>query len=239
MIAVINSVNCIRSPVPGTYIKIMIIDLNLKGRQVVIAGGGREATKKAEAILSQDCEIFVHAENFSVEIVQWQKEGKLKVQKGALSGGEFLKNYDRLILVMAATDDKTLNRKIVDFAKQLRCYAYAVDDPDVSDFNHPAVMNFHDTVQVAISTGGKSPLMAKTLKQKIQPVLEQCIRQDDILKIELQGRLRKEAMKILPTSDARKQFLMSILENEEINRFLEQNDITAAETLALNLLDKF
>jgi precorrin-2 dehydrogenase/sirohydrochlorin ferrochelatase len=217
----------------------MIVDLNLKGKQVVIAGGGREATKKAEAILSQDCEIFVHSENFSDEITRWEKEGRVQVRPGRFSGGEFLKDYDRLILVMAATDDKALNRKIVDAAKQLRCYAYAVDDPDVSDFNHPSVMNFHDTVQVAISTGGKSPLMAKTLREKIKPALEKCIQHQDVLKIELQGRLRKEAMKLLPTPDDRKQFLTSIIENEEVNRLLEQDDPASAEALALGLLKNY
>lgn len=217
----------------------MIVDLNLKGRQVVIAGGGREATKKAEAILSQDCEIFVHSESFSGDLTRWQKEGRLQVKPGRLSGGNFLKSYDRLILVMAATDDKILNRKIVEDAKQLRCYAYAVDDPEVSDFNHPSVMNFHDTVQVAISTGGKSPLMAKTLKEKIKPVLEECIQHQDSLKIELQSRLRKEAMKILPTPEDRKQFLTSIILNEEVNHLLERNDLTEAEALALNLLENY
>ena len=217
----------------------MIIDLNLKGRQVVIAGGGREATKKVEAILSQDCEIFVHAENFSSDIALWAKSGKVQLKPGLLSGGDFLKSYDRLILVMAATDDKTLNRKIVDSAKQLRCYAYAVDDPKVSDFNHPSVMNFYNTVQVAISTGGKSPLMAKTLKQKIKPVLEKCIQHNDILKIDLQSRLREVAMKTIPTPEGRKQFLTSILANEKVNRLLEKDDLKAAETLALKLLDSF
>lgn len=206
---------------------------------MVIAGGGREATKKAEAILSQDCEIFVHAENFSNDIALWGKSGKVQLKPGLLSGGDFLKSYDRLILVMAATDDKTLNRKIVDSAKQLRCYAYAVDDPKVSDFNHPAVMNFYNTVQVAISTGRKSPLMAKTLKQKIKPVLEKCIQHNDILKIDLQSRLREEAMKIIPTPEGRKQFLTSILANEKVNRLLEKDDLKAAETLALKLLDSF
>ena len=161
------------------------------------------------------------------------------MKPGLLSGGDFLKSYDRLILVMAATDDKALNRKIVEDAKQLRCYAYAVDDPQVSDFNHPSVMNFYDTVQVAISTGGKSPLMAKTLKQKIKPALEKCIQQEDILKIELQSRLRKQAQKILPTPEDRKRFLTGIIANEEVNRFLEQDNLAAAETLALKLLNNF
>lgn len=217
----------------------MIIDLNIKGRQVVIAGGGREATRKAEALLPHDCEIFVHANKISREMAGWQKAGKLQVKQGLVSRGEFLEKYDRLILVMAATDDKALNRKIVEAAKQLRCYAYAVDDPEVSDFNHPAVINFHDTVQIAISTGGKSPLMAKTLKQKIKPALENLIQREDVLKIELQSRLRKETRKVLPTPEDRKQYLTSIITNEEVNRFLEQDNLASAETLALNLLKNF
>lgn len=217
----------------------MIIDLNLKGRQVVIAGGGREATKKVEAILSQDCELFVHAESFSEEITRWQKEGRVQIKPGHLLGGKFLEGYDNLILIMAATDDKALNRKIVEDAKQLRCYAYAVDDPEVSDFNHPSIINFHNTVQVAISTGGKSPLMAKSLREKIKPALEKCIQHQDSLKIELQSRMRKEAMKTLPTPEDRKQFLTGIMANEEINGMLERNDLAAAETLALKLLKNF
>jgi precorrin-2 dehydrogenase/sirohydrochlorin ferrochelatase len=225
--------------VAGEWAQFMIVDLNIKGRQVVIAGGGREATKKAEALLSQDCEIIIHAESFSKDLTLWGKSGKVKLVSGHFLGGDFLNSYDRLVLVMAATDDKTLNRIIVDTAKQLCCYAYAVDDPEVSDFNHPAVMNFYDTVQVAISTGGKSPLMAKTLKQKIQPVLEQCIQQDDILKIELQSRLREGAMKTIPTPEGRKRFLTSILANEKVNRLLEQDDLAEAEKLALKLLKDF
>ena len=69
----------------------MIIDLNLKGRQVVIAGGGREATKKVEAILSQDCEIFVHSENFSDEELVGKKRAGCKCVRGAFRGETSLK----------------------------------------------------------------------------------------------------------------------------------------------------
>ena len=144
----------------------MIVDLNLKGRQVAIAGGGREATQKVEAILSQNCDIFVHAERFSTELARWQKQGRVQLISEVLSGGAFLKNYDRLILVLAATDDKSLNREIVASAKKLRCYAYAVDDPEISDYNHPAVMNIQETVQVANFHRRKKSVDGKNLKAK-------------------------------------------------------------------------
>lgn len=214
----------------------MIIDLNLKGRQVVVVGGGREATRKVDALLLQDCEILVVAGNFSDEISAWEKEGRLSLRKEMVSGGEFLSDHDRLILVIAATDDKPLNRKIVESAKKLRCYAYAVDDPEVSDFHHPSVLNVKDTVQIAISTSGKSPLMAKQLRKKIEPALNDLIQPDDILKIHLLHRLREKAKSFLPNSDERKQFFESILCNEEINRLLAQDKLPEAETLALKIL---
>jgi len=216
----------------------MIVDLNLKGRQVVIVGGGREATRKVEALLFQDCEIIVHSEKFSEKIKAWEKNGRVLLKQGRISEGNFLDDYQRLILVMAATDDKQLNRKIVEEAKKLRCFAYAVDDPEVSDFNHPSVMNIHKSVQIAISTGGKSPLMAKQIRKKVEPVLNDLIKKEDVLKIQLQFLLREKIKAVLSTPDARKQFLESILLNTEINQLLAEEKLEDAETLALDGLKK-
>lgn len=216
----------------------MIVDLNLKGRQVIITGGGREATRKADALIYQNCEIIVFSEAFSKEIKVWEKKGRVLLKQGRIFDGEFLNDYDRLILVMAATDDKQLNRKVVEAAKKLRCFAYAVDDPEVSDFNHPSVMNIHESVQITISTGGKSPLMAKQIRKKIKPVLHGLITKEDVLKIQLQFRLRETIKTILPTPDKRKRFLESILFNTEINRLLAEENLEAAESLALNGLKK-
>ncbi|MDA0690475.1 MAG: bifunctional precorrin-2 dehydrogenase/sirohydrochlorin ferrochelatase [Nitrospinae bacterium] len=216
----------------------MIVDLNLKGRQVVIAGGGKEATRKVEALLFQDCEIIVHSEKFSKKIKALEKNGRVLLKQGRISEGSFLNDYHRLILVMAATDDKQLNRKIVEESKKLRCFAYAVDDPEVSDFNHPSVMNIHKSVQIAISTGGKSPLMAKQIRKKVEPVLNDLIKKEDVLKIQLQFLLREKIKAVLSTPDARKQFLESILLNTEINQLLAEEKLEDAETLALDELKK-
>ena len=65
---------------------------------------------------------------------------------------------------MATTNDKGLNRKIVQKARKMKSYAYASDDPEISDFAHPSVINIADTLQVAISTGGSSPAMQERSK---------------------------------------------------------------------------
>lgn len=214
----------------------MIIDLNLKGKQVVIVGGGREAERKAEALFSQDCEIVIICARAGDKISQWGKEGRLTLKLQKVSDGNFLTCFDRLILVMAATDDIQLNREIVAAAKSLRCYAYSVDDPEFSDFSHPAIINLGDTVQIAVSTGGRSPTMAKDIKRRLEPVLKEWIGREDILKIQLQARIRKQAQTALPSPQARKQFFAVILSHDEINLLLDQDKLDDAEALALKLL---
>ena len=86
-----------------------------------------------------------------------------------LKDASFLSSYKPFV-VMACTNDRQLNRKIVKKAKTMKCYAYASDDPEISDFAHPSVINIEDAVQIAVSTGGKSPAMARKIKLEAEKV---------------------------------------------------------------------
>jgi precorrin-2 dehydrogenase/sirohydrochlorin ferrochelatase len=217
----------------------MIIDLNLKGRQALIIGGGNEAARKVEALLSQQCDIIVVAESVEQSIEEHAANGKIALELKKIENVDFISNYDQLILILAVTDDRKLNRKIIDFAKIHGCYAYAADDPEVSDFSHPAVINVGDVVQVAISTGGKSPLMAKTLREKVEPILQNAVNELIINQIKLQERLRVKAQEILPSSDHRKKFLIAIRDDEKVLELLEANKISEANALAHKRLDEY
>ena len=216
----------------------MIVDLNLKGKQVVLVGGGYEAARKVEALLTQDCEIFIHAEEISEHIARRAKEGKIVLIQERVTDAALLKNYPRLILVLAVTDDKKLNRRIVAAAKEQRCYAYAADDPEASDFSHPSVINVKDTVQIAVSTGGKSPLMAKKIREQAEKIFEEQISNTDVNKIRFQGKMRKEVQKHIPTPEARKHFLENLMEDETTLSLLEQNRLEEAQARALEILKK-
>ncbi len=217
----------------------MIVDLNLKGKRALLAGGGTEAVRKVAGLLTQDCEIIVVAENAAEEIRGWADAGKIQLHERRVKDGSFLKDYDPLYLVMAATDDKNLNREIVNAAKEMRCYVYAVDDPEASDFSQPALINLHDTVQVAISTGGRSPLMAKNIRTKAESVLRNLISQKDALHIQLQGRLRKQVQEKIEQPPNRKEFLENLLGDGEIGDLLSGGNLDEAENLALSKLKKY
>ena len=217
----------------------MIIDLNLKGRQALIVGGGNEAARKVEALLSQQCDIIVVAESVEQSIEEHAANGKIALELKKIENVDFISNYDQLILILAVTDDRKLNRKIIDFAKFHGSYAYAADDPDVSDFSHPAVINVGDVVQVAISTGGKSPLMAKALREKVEPILQNAVNELILSQIKLQEQLRVKAQEILPSPDHRKKFLITIRDDEKVLELLEAKKISEANALAHERLDEY
>jgi len=153
----------------------MIVDLDLKGGLVIIIGGGAEALKKINALLTQNCEILVLSDKINTQIKNFVSKKKIEYKKIKLNNANVLSNY-KPFLIMATTDDRNLNRKIVDYAKKMGCMAYASDDPDVSDFAHPSVINIEDTVQIAISTGGQSPAMARKIKLQAEKVFKKIMK---------------------------------------------------------------
>ncbi|HEX9845908.1 MAG TPA: bifunctional precorrin-2 dehydrogenase/sirohydrochlorin ferrochelatase [Candidatus Nitrosotenuis sp.] len=216
----------------------MIVDLNLKGRLVIVVGAGQEGLKKVNSLLTQDCEILVISDKASKQILDFAKAGKVKFKKIKLQDADFLLGYEP-ILVMAATDDKELNRKIVQKAKKMRCYAYAADDPDVSDFAHPSVINIEDTVQIAISTGGRSPAMARKLKLRAEKLFRQIIDKEDIYQIKLQKIARDAAKSQIPTVLGRKKFLYSVLNNKKIKQLLKEDNLPSAQREVMKILGEW
>lgn len=217
---------------------IVIVDLNLKGRQVIVVGAGGEGLKKVNSLLTQDCQILVISDSANTQIQRLAKDGKIEFKKTKLENASFLKEYDP-ILVMAATDDRELNRKIVQEAKKKRCYAYAADDPDFSDFAHPSVINIQDTVQVAISTGGRSPAMARKLKLKAEKIFNDIIDKEDIYQIKLQKIARDAAKSKIPTILGRKKFLYSVLNNPKIKQLLKDDNFSTAQKEVMKLLGEW
>jgi len=217
---------------------IVIVDLNLKGKQVIVVGAGGEGLKKINSLLTQDCEILVISDSATPQVQRLARQGKIEFKKIKLENADFLKEHDP-ILVMAATDNKELNRKISQEAKRKRCYAYAADDPEFSDFAHPSVINIQDTVQVAISTGGRAPAMARKLKVKAEKIFNEIIDKEDIYQIRLQKIARDSAKDKIPTVLGRKRFLYSILNNAKIKQLLKDDNFPAAEKEVMRILGEW
>ena len=217
----------------------MIIDLNLKGKLVLVVGGGNESARKIESLLSQQCDIVVVAEKVEKSIKRYADAGKIILELRKIKNIDFIKKYKQLSLILATTDDCELNREIVLFGKSHGCYVYAADDPEVSDFSHPSVINIKDTVQVAISTGGRSPLMGKTLRERVEPIIKNSINDLILNQIKLQEQLRVEVQQILPSAEYRKKFLIELMNDGEVNKLLDEKKVSTARALAYERLNTY
>lgn len=216
----------------------MIVDLNLKGNLVIVVGGGDEGFKKVNSLLTQDCKILLISDKVNTQLSNCIKQKKIDFEKTKLKDAGFLSKY-KPFLVMATTNDRQLNRKIIQKAKKMKCYVYASDDPEVSDFAHPSVINIEDTVQIAISTGGKSPAMARKLRLQTEKIFKKIIKKEDIYQIKLQQIARDKAKKTIPTQIERKKFLYSVLNDKTIKQLLKDNNLKKAQRRAMLILRKW
>ena len=211
----------------------MIVDLNLIGKRALVIGGGNESSRKVEALLSQQCKIFVVAEKAEQSIKNYADEGKVSLDLRKIENVGFLRDYKQLDLILATTDDPDINREILVVGKKkYGCYVYAADDPQVSDFSHPSVININDTVQIAISTGGRSPLMGKSIRQDLEPLIKKSISDLILMQINLQDQLRSMSKKMIPSVEYRKKFLIELLGDKTVNQSLEEKKIPMARELA-------
>ena len=213
----------------------LIVDLHLKGNLAIVVGSGNEGMKKVTSLLTQDCRILVISNNSNAQIEKYVKQGKIEFKKTKLKDDSFLSKY-KPYLVMATTNDKVLNQKIVQKARKIKSYAYASDDPEISDFAHPSVINIADTLQVAISTGGSSPAMARKIKIKTESFLKKNISNDDIYQIKLQKFARFEAKQVLSTQLDRKKFLYSIMNDKQVKGLLKEGKYKIAQVQVRKIL---
>ena len=118
----------------------------------------------------------------------------------------------------------------------MKSYAYASDDPEISDFAHPSVINIADTVQVAVSTGGSSPAMARKIKIKTESFLKKNISSEDIYQIRLQKFARFKAKQVLSSQLDRKKFLYAVMNDKYVKGLLKEGKYKIAQTKIKKML---
>ena len=217
----------------------MIVDLNLAGKNVIVIGGGVEGVRKVKGLLGQNCKITVISERLNSYLEELAQQKKIEIAKMKIKNANVLDNYQNIFLVLAATDNKELNRKIVEKGRSMMSFVYAADDPPVSDFSYASIINIEGIMQVAISTFGKSPIMARRLRIKAERILRRTIKQSDIKNTKLQEFARMAARPKIKTVIERKRFLYSIIKDKTIQNLINENKIDEAKVVAIERLNQW
>lgn len=137
--------------------------LELEGKKALVVGGGRVAQRKIETLLE-------HGALVNVVAVELNRPIAAMVEKGLIQylGQDFSENHlEHIFLVIAATNDISLNRHISEKAQQKGLLVNAVDQPSECNFIVPSVLRRGDLV-VAVSTSGKSPAFARKVREDLE-----------------------------------------------------------------------
>ena len=214
----------------------MIVDLNVNNKKAVVIGGGTEGLRKVHGLLDQGCEITVITSRLNNELRSMSNHRKIKLIKRRIKDATVLDKFNDIFLILAATDDRQLNRKLVEKGRTMGAFVYAADDPLMSDFSYTSLVNIDGLVQVAISTSGKSPIMARKIRMKAERMLNKVISESDISNIILQEFARKMAKEKISTIKERKKFLYSLIKDKNIQYLLRSNKLDEAKMTALYML---
>jgi len=214
----------------------LIVDLNVNNKKAVVIGGGTEGVRKVHGLLDQECQITVITSRLNKELKKMSDDGKLTLIKKRIKNVSILNDISNIFLILAATDDKELNRKIVEKGRSIGAFVYAADDPNISDFSYTSLVNVEGIIQVAISTSGKSPIMARKIRMKIERMLHKIINDSDISNIILQEYARKRAKQEIDTVKDRKEFLYSLIKDKNIQYLIRSNKLEEAKMTALQML---
>lgn len=213
----------------------MIVDLNIHDKTIIVIGGGSEAQKRINSLLKQDCKIIVISDSINAEISKVVKTKKIKLEKQRIQNTKFISKFKPDIII-TTTNDKSINQKIISAAKRKKIIVYSSDNPEDSDFSNPAIIDFENIIQIAIFTGGQSPAMSKKIKTKSEEVFKKLITKEDIAQIKMQKIARKMAKETIPTQTQRKEYLHSIMTDNEIDQLIKDKQVKKAEKRAITIL---
>lgn len=140
----------------------------LDNKPVLLVGGGEVAERKARLLLDAGAQLTVVAPELDPELAELAANGSVEWLAGEFAPQQLTGKW----LVVAATDRREVNALVYQSANQARIFANVVDDPKRSSFIMPSIID-RSPLMVAISSGGKAPVLARLLREKLEAMLPQ------------------------------------------------------------------
>ena len=121
------------------------------------------ALRKARALVTSGADLIAISRDFSKPFLRFAKRHRIQIR----AARTIPKSLRSAALVIAATSDHGANHEIYERCKRQGVLVNVVDDPARSTFIVPSVLR-RGSFQIAITTGGASPLLAKMLRKKLE-----------------------------------------------------------------------
>jgi len=198
----------------------------LEDRKVLIVGGGEVALRKADLLSRAGACITILAPDISHELQALLTDDKHQFiyenyNKSYMSGAR---------VIIAATDDETLNHQIHADATELNIPVNVVDTPHLCDFIFPAIID-RNPIVIGISSNGKAPVLARLLRARLETLIPQGYGK----LAKLAGEFRSEVKAKIPTLTGRRQFWERAFEGQVSQLMFAGNETEATAQLQADL----
>ena len=148
---------------------------NLKGRQVLVVGGGEVAVRKVRLVHEASALVTVVAKEFCPDLLEMarvdQKSGHNTINLiTAPYDHSHMVDLAPIVLVIAATNERKLNHLVSEHAQASNILANVVDDPAFSTVIFPSIVD-RSPIQIAISSGGDAPVLVRLLRTQLEGLI--------------------------------------------------------------------
>lgn len=192
---------------------------DLRDRTVLVVGGGAVARRKALALREAGARVVVGARDLEPVLARLAAEGRIEIHEGAFDPAWL----DDAWLAIAATDDDATNRAVAAAGEARRVWVNVVDDAASSAFHVPARVE-RGTLQIAISSGGGAPMLARHLRETLEAQLDASLG----ALAALLARERKRIRRTFPDIAQRRRFFDRLLAGP-VPRLLRQQRTRRAQ----------
>lgn len=198
----------------------------LDNKPVLLVGGGEVAERKARLLLDAGAQLTVVAPELDPELAELAANSSIEWLAGEFAPQQLTGKW----LVVAATDRREVNALVYQSANQARIFANVVDDPKRSSFIMPSIID-RSPLMVAISSGGKAPVLARLLREKLEALLPQHLG----AVAAFAGSLRERVKARFASMGERRRFWERLLGADRLGQALARGDSASANQLADSL----
>ncbi len=198
--------------------------LDIKSKPCLIVGGGIIAERKVSILSRAQATITIIAPEITAEIKR-KLDDKITWQEKTFSVDDLAGDSNTYQVVIAATDDRKVNAEVAQLCRDKNILVNTADDSKNCDFILPSIID-RSPVQIAVSTGGASPVLARMLRTK----LENCTPASYGKLAKLIEDNRAEVKEKFSTTDQRRKFWEQVLQGP-IAELVFANQPSAAQKL--------
>jgi uroporphyrin-III C-methyltransferase / precorrin-2 dehydrogenase / sirohydrochlorin ferrochelatase len=142
--------------------------LDLRGRPVLVVGGGAVAERKVRLLVASGALVTVVAPRLCTGLAQRAARGEIAHRAGEFAASDL----DAQRCVIAATDQAAVNREVAAAAEARGLFVNVVDDAGLSSAIMPAIVD-RSPLMIAISSGGAAPMLARRVREQLETLLDQ------------------------------------------------------------------